>query len=71
MVTVEGRKEGSTGVTLEELSAVMKKLGCYEAINLDGGSSTVMYINGKIHTGSTINGAVAINNALIVRSKIT
>ncbi len=70
MVTVDGRKEGSTGVTLKELAKLMKQLGCYEAINLDGGSSTVMYVDGKIYTGSNIKTSVAINNALVVRKKV-
>ena len=48
----------------------MKQLGCYEAINLDGGSSTVMYVDGKIYTGSNIKTSVAINNALVVRKKV-
>lgn len=70
MVTVDGRQEGSSGVTLNELAKLMKELGCYEAINLDGGSSTVMYVNGKIYTGSNIKTSVAINNALVVRKKV-
>ncbi len=69
MVTVDGRKEGSSGVTLKELANLMKEFGCYEAINLDGGSSTVMYVDGKIYTGSNIKTSVAINNALVVRKK--
>ena len=69
IVTVEGRKEGSSGVTLTELSQIMKNFGCYEAINLDGGSSTVMYENGHIHAGSNISGSVAVSNALVVRLK--
>lgn len=65
MVTVEGRKEGQSGVTLKELANIMKKLNCYEAINLDGGSSTVMYFNGKTINGSNISTAM-INNILSV-----
>ena len=69
MVTIDGRKEGSTGVTLKELANIMKELGCYEAINLDGGSSTVMYVNGNIYTGSNVKNSTAISNALAVRIK--
>ena len=70
MVTIDGRKEGLTGVTLKELANIMKDLGCYEAINLDGGSSTVMYVNGNIYTGSNIKNSTAISNALAVRVKV-
>ena len=70
MVTIDGRKEGSTGVTLKELANIMKDLGCYEAINLDGGSSTVMYVDGNIYIGSNIKNSAAISNALAVRVKV-
>ena len=70
MVTIDGRKEGLTGVTLQELANIMKDLGCYEAINLDGGSSTVMYVDGNIYTGSNIKNSTAISNALAVRVKV-
>lgn len=69
MVTVDGRKEGLSGVTLKELASIMKDLGCYEAINLDGGSSTVMYVDGNVYTGSNVRNSTAISNALAVRVK--
>lgn len=69
MVTVDGRKEGTSGVTLKELALIMDDLGCYEAINLDGGSSTVMYADGKILSGSNVKSA-SISNAIVVRNKV-
>lgn len=66
MVTIEGRKEGSSGVTLKELATIMKNLGCYEAINLDGGSSTAMFLNDRVYLGTTK--PAKISNALVVRS---
>ena len=65
LVTVDGRKEGISGVTLSELANIMKSLGCYEAINLDGGSSTVMYVQGHIINGTNLQG-VQISNALSI-----
>lgn len=42
-VTVEGRgKENSKGLNLSNLSALMERLGCKQAYNLDGGGSSVM-----------------------------
>lgn len=69
IVTVDGRKEGSSGVTLEELAKIMSDLGCYEAINLDGGSSTVMYVKGNTLSGSNVKSTM-ISNALVVRNKV-
>ena len=68
IVTVDGRKENVSGVTLSELANILKDLGCYEAINLDGGSSTVMYVDGNVISGSNINSA-SISNALTVSIK--
>lgn len=48
MVTVDGRvPKHSVGCTLPELARMMIELGCLEAINLDGGGSTVMVIGDK------------------------
>ena len=69
IVTVEGRKEGSSGVTLNELAKIMQDLDCYEAINLDGGSSTVMYMDGKVLSGTGNKNSAMVSNALIVRKK--
>lgn len=42
MVTVDGRRSASHGVTLAEMGQLMKSLGARHAFNLDGGGSTVM-----------------------------
>ena len=42
MVTVDGRRSGSAGVTLAEMGRLMLSLGARHAFNLDGGGSTVM-----------------------------
>jgi exopolysaccharide biosynthesis protein len=38
---------GKKGASLGELAQVMKQIGCYDAMNLDGGGSSVMVIDGK------------------------
>ncbi len=43
----EGRSEAASGLSLTELAKVMKGIGCVEALNLDGGGSSCMLINGK------------------------
>jgi exopolysaccharide biosynthesis protein len=44
LVTVDGRSEQSAGMDLHELTDLMISLGCSEAINLDGGGSTTMWL---------------------------
>lgn len=46
-VTVDGRQKLSDGATLEELARVMQRLGCIDAINLDGGGSTALNLFGQ------------------------
>ena len=46
-VLVDGRQKGySVGLTLKELTELMKDLGCVSAYNLDGGVSAQMTWNG-------------------------
>jgi len=48
VLAVQGRTPGvASGVTLAEEAKVLLDLGCYEALNLDGGGSSCMLVNGK------------------------
>ena len=48
VLAVQGRTPGvAAGVTLGQEAKILLDLGCYEAINLDGGGSTCMLVNGK------------------------
>lgn len=42
---VDGRSGLSNGTTTKQLADIMKNSGAYNAINLDGGGSSAMYIN--------------------------
>ncbi len=45
LITVDGRhRDQAEGMTLEELATFMKDLGCIEALNLDGGGSTTLWV---------------------------
>ena len=47
----------------------MKSLGCINAINLDGGGSTVMYVNGVIVNKPQQIGGIALSNAMVISKK--
>lgn len=51
LVTLDGRTNQAKGVTLEELTEIMISLHCKDAVNLDGGGSTTMWISGKPFNG--------------------
>lgn len=64
IVTVDGREKASVGLTLTELANFMKSIGCYNAMNLDGGGSTVMYVKGRVVNHPQVQGGIALSNAL-------
>gem|GEM_PF-473851 len=66
MVAVDGREGSSVGMTLTELAWFMKSIGCVSAMNLDGGGSTVMYVNDKIVNNPQQQGGVPVSNAIIL-----
>lgn len=47
-VVIDGRQAISEGATIDELARVMQRLGCMEAVNLDGGGSSVMNLFGQV-----------------------
>ncbi len=49
LVTVDGRRPGwSAGMTLTEAARLMRSLGAADALNLDGGSSSTMFVRGEV-----------------------
>jgi hypothetical protein len=71
-VEVDGRQpELSVGMSLEELSDYLVKIGCTEAMNLDGGASSQLIVGGKVvnrpSSGFERNTATGI---VLVRKKI-
>jgi hypothetical protein len=48
ILAVQGRMKGlAEGATLPQMAKIMVDLGCVEAMNLDGGGSSCMLVNGK------------------------
>lgn len=68
-VTVDGRQPGlSVGMKLAELAEFMAKLGCVNAMNLDGGKSAQLWIAGQI-VNSPCQGEDTVANSLLVVRK--
>lgn len=77
LATVDGRTDQAAGMTLPVLAGFMLKLKCTDAVNLDGGGSTTMWIRNEPFEG-VVNmpsdnkkfdheGARAVANVLMVR----
>lgn len=55
LVTVEGREKNTRGMTQYELADLMLEIGCYTAVNFDGGGSTEMVAKNDIGTAEILN----------------
>jgi exopolysaccharide biosynthesis protein len=51
LLTVDGRQENSAGMSLYELTSLMRWLGCSSSINLDGGGSTTLWVSSYAENG--------------------
>lgn len=47
LVAVDGRSSSSIGMTIDQLAQLMAGFGVDRAMNLDGGGSTTMWVNGR------------------------
>lgn len=70
IVAIDGRREGySAGMTLPELTGVLEALGVREAINLDGGGSTVLVVDHRVVSRpSDPTGEREVANSLLIVS---
>jgi hypothetical protein len=74
LVTVDGlprikdnrSDRSSIGLTLEELAEMMIGLGAVEAMNLDGGGSTTMWIDGQVVNKPVSGYEQGVSNALVI-----
>ncbi|MGB7209359.1 MAG: phosphodiester glycosidase family protein [Pyrinomonadaceae bacterium] len=69
MITVDGRQPGvSVGMSLQELAEYLLSLGAVDAMNLDGGGSTTMFLDGKVvNKPSDKEGERKVSDAILVK----
>lgn len=66
IVTVDGRQANSIGATLEEMAQIMRRLGCVDAINLDGGGSTALNVLGLTLNRPSDGVERAVSNGIVI-----
>jgi len=67
LVEVDGRQSDlSVGMTFPELAAYLAKLGCEQAMNLDGGGSATMWVFGQVMNSPSEGRERPGANALVV-----
>ena len=70
LLIVDGRQAHSIGCTVEDCANIMLRYHAYQGMNLDGGSSSVMYYKGKFITkSSSVTGRGRyMPNAILVKA---
>ena len=67
LVVADGRRaQESVGLTLEELARLMRDLGAVEAMNLDGGGSTTLVVDGMLLNNPSDGRERSVASALLV-----
>jgi hypothetical protein len=67
MITVDGRSESSGGIGLYDLANLLLEFGATDAMNLDGGGSTTMFLDGKVvNHPSDKEGERKVSDAIVV-----
>lgn len=71
ILVVQGRFPGiAEGATLTQEAKMLQELGCWEALNLDGGGSSCMLVNGKeTIKPSDATGQRAVPAVFVIRKK--
>lgn len=64
-----GMTEGVAGMTFAEEAAVLKSLGCVEALNLDGGGSTCLLVEGKETVKVSDGSQRPVGSVVILKAK--
>ena len=67
-VVVDGRWSGSAGVTLDDEGRILKWLGAWDGINLDGGGSSGMVVNAEYKNHPADGSERAVGNGMLVFS---
>lgn len=67
LVTVDGRQPGwSVGLRILAFAKLMRRLGATSALNLDGGGSTTMWLQGKIKNRISDSTERAVGSSILV-----
>lgn len=67
LVQVDGRQPGlSVGMSLAELAAHLRRLGCTDALNLDGGGSSTLWARGQVMNTPSEGSERPMGNALLI-----
>jgi exopolysaccharide biosynthesis protein len=73
ILVIEGGYPGeSTGATLDETARILQRLGCWEALNMSGGASSCLLINGQpiIRSSDPSGNEEAVSSVMVIKSHL-
>lgn len=62
MLVIDGRRASSIGCGMVELTEIMQRYGAINAANMDGGSSSALILEGKVHSHPVAGGSEGLRN---------
>lgn len=69
ILVIQGRTESGGGASLIQEAQILKDIGCVEALNLDGGGSSCLLVNGKETIQPSDKVQRAVPAVFIIKSK--
>ena len=69
LVVEKSSARGTDGVSLSQEAQILKDMGCTDAINLDGGGSTCMLVNGQATNFPEGGTQRAVTSVIIIKKK--
>jgi hypothetical protein len=66
LVVVDGRQNGSVGMSLPEFASFFLRMGATSAMNLDGGGSSTMAIKGQVANDPSDGSERSVTNAILI-----
>ena len=64
---IRRKDNGLIKINADRCPNLMKELGCVNAMNLDGGGSTVMFVKGQVVNKPAVQGGIPLSHTLTVR----
>lgn len=68
LMVIDGRSSNSNGVQMDEFGEIFKYFGAWNAVNMDGGGSSVMAVNGVTVNVPSDGHERAVGNSMLVVS---
>ncbi|MFC4428881.1 phosphodiester glycosidase family protein [Citricoccus alkalitolerans] len=69
LITADGRQTDSVGLSISEAADLSGRLGLVDAINLDGGGSTAMVVDGELENSPSGGSERAVGDAIVIRER--